>query len=778
MTMQKRMYKLRLILLLLIIGITSLAFISNTILSNHKIDNIENIVELRQNILERTNYTVISDGYGGVYWNRRSCDTPSMAIDNEGKLHAVWDCYMEEQWGTDYEILYASSIDGTSWSNVTVISDDYTLWNTGSSTDPEIVADHNNNLHVIWQDTTHGPWGDYYEIMYANYTQGIGWSNATVISDGYEGYYWHNSIAYGKDITVDSNNNLHVVWGDETEGIWGDDGEIMYVNYIQGIGWSNITIISDDETHWNNGTSNDPTIAIDSFDKIHVMWNDYTHGSWGESGVVMYASSSNGSSWSDVTVMYDLGLEYTTGAAPDMCADEKGNIHIALMGGYGFDSNLYYISHNEIEGWSAPVCFTEDSSDWITSSSDFQPSISVDNFGTVHLAFTYATFESAYDNDLEIRYRAYNEDFGLTPSQLLSDGFGGDYYSSSRDSYPSLVTDTDGKAHVIWVGRRPGVWMEAYEYEIFYCNIVDLPNLDSPEDITYEQDMTGYSITWNPSGINPNNYTIKEGDTIVQTGNWNNSSPINVPIDGLSYGSYSYTINITNMPGKYNTDTITVNVLEPLNPEISEPLDLTFEEGETDRSIFWTATDLNANNYTISNGTDIIKIGNWISGILIEFELGAIEEGSYNYDIIVYDKGGHSSSDSVSVNVLEPHDPTISHPDDFSYTQYTKGNTISWTASDQFPDNYRLTRNGSNIESHSWISDVPIIINIDNLPDGLYLYQIYVYDKAGHSTMDSVYVLVNASDKPNTISLGFLPIGITLVGIIVFIAYMKRKIKI
>ena len=49
------------------------------------------------------------------------------------------------------------------------------------------------------------------------------WSNATVISDGYNGVYWNDGINQDAAIAV-STNQVHVVW----EGI---DYEIMHTNF-------------------------------------------------------------------------------------------------------------------------------------------------------------------------------------------------------------------------------------------------------------------------------------------------------------------------------------------------------------------------------------------------------------------------------------------------------------------------------------------------------------------------------------------------------------------
>ena len=97
--------------------------------------------------------------------------------------------------------------------NISIISDGYNeiFWNNGNSNTPKIVIDNNNFTHVVWYDYTEGIWGIDIEIMYASY-DGSEWSNATVISDGYNGIFWNDGISYSPNIAVDSNDSLYVVF--------------------------------------------------------------------------------------------------------------------------------------------------------------------------------------------------------------------------------------------------------------------------------------------------------------------------------------------------------------------------------------------------------------------------------------------------------------------------------------------------------------------------------------------------------------------------------------
>ena len=71
----------------------------------------------------------------------------------------------------------------------------------------------------------------------------------------------------------------------------------------------------------------------------------------------------------------------------------------------------------------------------------------------------------------------------------------------------------------------------------------------------------------------------------------------------------------------------------------------------------------------------------------------------------------------------------------------TTGNVLTWIASDEYPDRYRIEIDGYLLSSSSWNGD-PITTNLDALSVGSYSYVITVYDAVGNSVMDTVYVSV------------------------------------
>ncbi|MFX1452430.1 MAG: hypothetical protein ACFFCM_16440 [Promethearchaeota archaeon] len=411
---------------------------------------------------------MISDD--GSDWNNESSYDAKIAIDNNGVLHVVWYDYTIGEWGDDQEIMYANNT-GSGWSNATVISDDGTDWNNESSYSPNIAVDNNNNLHVVWVDDTDGEWGSDIEIMYANYTA-AGWSNATVISDIYE---WNNDESSDPDIAIDKNNVIHVVWLDHTNGEWGNDVEIMYANNT-GSGWSNATVISDDETGWNDGFSGFPSIAIDGYGNLHVVWHDGTVGPWGPDTEIMYTNYT-ASGWSNVIVISDIyGWNDGSSYRPKIAIDNKGNLHVVWYditnGEWGNDWEIMYTNYTAA-GWSNATVISDDSSGWNSGASDF-PSIATDNKGFIHVVWEDSTDSlGEWGTDDEIMYTRYTSK-GWSNATVISDDY--TMWNDGASGTPDITTDNKGVVHVVWYDSTdsPGEW--GTDDEIMYCKLTISPS--------------------------------------------------------------------------------------------------------------------------------------------------------------------------------------------------------------------------------------------------------------------------------------------------------------
>ena len=84
----------------------------------------------------------------------------------------------------------------------------------------------------------------------------------------------------------------------------------------------------------------------------------------------------------------------------------------------------------------------------------------------------------------------------------------------------------------------------------------------------------------------------------------------------------------------------------------------------------------------------------------------------------------------------------LSVPDDVSFVEYSIGNILSWTVTDNNPTTYQITSDTIVIESGNWISGVPITLNIDELSPGYYVYALTVSDADASTVSDSVIVEV------------------------------------
>ncbi|MFW9877134.1 MAG: hypothetical protein ACFFG0_28930 [Candidatus Thorarchaeota archaeon] len=459
----------------------------------HKFDGFGESFNVKTSSSIYTNATVISDGFGGTYWNDGSSYTPSIATDNSGNIHVVWRDDTDGPWGVDTEIMYASYYSSAGWSNVSVISDGFggTYWNDGSSYTPSIATDNSGNIHVVWRDDTDGSWGADAEIIYANYSTSAGWSNVTVISDGFGGTYWNDGDSSWPSIATDNSGNIHVVWYDFTYGPWGADAEIMYTNYSSSAGWSNATVISDGfgGTYWNDGGSYTPSIATDNSGNIHVVWYDDTDGAWGVDPEIMYASYSSPAGWSNATVISDGfgGTYWNDGFCqlPSIAIDNSGNIHVVwedwTIGPWGDDGEIMYASYSSSAGWSNVTVISDGfgGTYWNDGTSSW-PSISTDDSGNIHVVWEDWT-NGPWGVDPEIMYASYSSSAGWSNATVISDGFGGTYWNNGGSAEPSIAIDNNRNIHVVWEDNTDGPW--GTDWEIMYTLLFEVVDSGASDNI-------------------------------------------------------------------------------------------------------------------------------------------------------------------------------------------------------------------------------------------------------------------------------------------------------
>jgi hypothetical protein len=467
--------------------------------------------DLRMSSQSRENITVISDGWNNVWgWNDGWSQSPEIAIDGSGNIHVVWGDDTIGYWGggMDSEIFYVKYTAATGqWSNITILSDGWNNvwgWNNDWSDSPNIAIDNLGNIHVVWSDYSNGKWTNSFddaEIMYVNYSFTTSqWSNVTILSDGWNNVWgWNNGSSEDPAIDTDNSGNIHVVWQDRTEGNWTggmNDSEIMYVKYSVATGkWSNITIISDTSTGWNDDLSADPDIDIDSMGNIHVIWEDRTNGSWGVDEEIMWTMyNASSSKWLNASVIsdgYNDVWGWNTGDCddPKIEVDNLGNAH-AAWGDYSNgtwrsdilaydDDEIMYAKYSaSTSQWSNITVISDGHSGvWWNVGESENVDISVDSLGIIHLVWEDST-NGTWGNDDEIMYSYWAPSSGWSYPIVISDGYSGVYWNDDWSGQPAIAVDSNNQVHVVWYDDTDGVWGD--DFEIMYVKLPSHVSEGSP----------------------------------------------------------------------------------------------------------------------------------------------------------------------------------------------------------------------------------------------------------------------------------------------------------
>jgi hypothetical protein len=224
----------------------------------------------------------------------QATDTASQRSLVRNSTGVLFVAYPNNTFGSDDIHIAMSNDNGETWNRLTVAPDQ-----GGQAIYPSMAVDQANNLHVTWEENLN--------IYYGIYTIGPGWG---VINDIDGGFF----SASKPSIAIDTNNFAHVTWVENNQIYYynstfgnqifsptftpsdasiafGTDGLIHVVwsgnngggqDFIYhttrtpdwfGGSWGSENQI----TYWDNNWQ--PSIAIDSMNKIHLTWYNWTGGS-------------------------------------------------------------------------------------------------------------------------------------------------------------------------------------------------------------------------------------------------------------------------------------------------------------------------------------------------------------------------------------------------------------------------------------------------------------------------------------------------------------------
>ena len=253
-----------------------------------------------------------------------------------------------------------------------------------------LAIDSNDNLHVTYRDNTNG------NLEYMAY-DGSSWSTPVSLDST-------DNVGYQSSLAIDSNDNLHATYFDAT------NQNLEYTTY-DGSSWS--TPISLDST---GHVGYDSSLAIDSSDNLHVTYRDGTNGN-------LEYMTYDGSSWST-----PVSLDSTDNVGRDssLAIDSNDNLHVTY-----FDETNYNLEYMAYDGssWSTPVSI--DSTDNVGR----QSSLAIDSNDNLHVTYLDET-------NWNLEYMTYDGSSWSTPVSLDSTDIVG--------SESSLAIDSNDNLHVTY----------------------------------------------------------------------------------------------------------------------------------------------------------------------------------------------------------------------------------------------------------------------------------------------------------------------------------------
>nr|MDO8115055.1 BspA family leucine-rich repeat surface protein [Candidatus Sigynarchaeota archaeon] len=187
--------------------------------------------------------------------------------------------------------------------------------------------------------------------------------------------------------------------------------------------------------------------------------------------------------------------------------------------------------------------------------------------------------------------------------------------------------------------------------------------ITSPADVFYVHGTTGHQVSWILTDATTaiTSSTVYRDGSPVGSGSWTNGSAITITVDGLTVGSYNFTIVADDGYGGNGIDTVFVTALN-IPVIITSPVDTVYAHDTTGHEISWIILDhsTETTSYTVyRNGTSIDN-GTWTEGSIITINIDGLAIGSYNFTIVASDGYDSNGTDTVIVTVSNP--PSIQTP--------------------------------------------------------------------------------------------------------------------
>jgi len=331
---------------------------------------------------------------------------------SDGTLYFVY----QKQLAGNYQIYIKKSIDGgVTWTNETRIST-YPGMENHSPTRQCIAVDSNDCLHVIFEGLATGyitgP-----QVWYTKYDGS--WSTPLRIST-LAGMYgkaqWETAIA------VDSSDCVHVVWIGQSFVGYPNYFQVWYAKYDGS--WSSPVRIST-YTGMDVDTQRGASIAIDSKDHIHVVWDGKAYGFATDQNTQIWHTVYDGSWHTPVRISNAAGMEDYKECYPSIAVGLDDYLHVVWTGRSVAHPTNYQIWYAKYDTeWRTPVRISTYAG--MENCFQFFPSIAVDSSGYVHVL--WHGMATGYTDQNKIWHAKYTDSWAVLVC----------LQPTGRNTYPSL----------------------------------------------------------------------------------------------------------------------------------------------------------------------------------------------------------------------------------------------------------------------------------------------------------------------------------------------------
>jgi hypothetical protein len=367
---------------------------------------------------------VISSGSSTESWR------PTINVDSENNVHVIWE--QRSIVSGPREIYHRFWNDTTRvWSITTRVS----LDNNADSRGPHSGMDELGNLYVVWYDSENSDGQSDRDIYFRLWEKSTRtWSSVEPIStESNQDSYW--------PAVIGRSGIAHVVWQDGDNMLSdGTDVDIFYKNRSVAGVWSSLELVSTVSTGTTE-VSRFPSIAVDSFNNVHVTWDDlFNYNASGTDLDVFYRMKNHSTaSWETTIVVSKESSGYSERSKVKI--DNSGNIHIVWGDGSNFDSSgtdtdIFYKMYNKtLDSWSGTEV-TNPESPW----NDYVPSLSIDSNDVLHL--TWFNGSTAGSTNKDVVYKTRSQSGEWSASVPIKSGTGA--------WRPEIATGIDNRVHVVF----------------------------------------------------------------------------------------------------------------------------------------------------------------------------------------------------------------------------------------------------------------------------------------------------------------------------------------